>query len=269
MNLHLYLQELKINLKRTLIWSGILLIIVSLILVVIRLFFKELAAQEQGIEELRFMDSLFVLSYPPEFSILKMISMMIMLIGSIFAMTFGTSILAREEDYKTIETLYSSPITRIEIVVSKFLALLTSLLFINLLVSLSFFVFLESIKIYMGYEFGTFLLICLNHFLIMLLFSLIGLFISVFVTRGGAGIGIAIGINVFMYILLNLEAIGQAMENKVLVFISNLSLYKHIDVSYIGRTGEANTKVMIIFLTISIALFVGTVLLYRRKDILI
>lgn len=268
MNLHLYIQELKINLKRTLIWSGILLIIVSLILTFIRVVFKDLS-QEAALEGLEFFDSLYLLSYPPEFSILKMISMMIMLIGSIFAMTFGSSILAREEDYKTIETLYSNPITRIELVMSKFMALFTSIVFINLLISLSFFVFLESIRSYMGYDFSTYLLICLNHFLIMLLFGLIGFFISVFITRGGAGIGLSIGLNVFMYILLNLETLGKALENEILSFISNFSLYKHIDVSKIGRTGEANTIVIFVFLAISIALLTSTVLLYRRKDILI
>ena len=134
-------RELKINLKSFIIWTSIL---VSILLTAF-LVYPAMAAQTETLDEL-------LKTFPEE--LLKAFSMdlisissvsgwfategymMVTLIGGSYVALLGGSILLKEESDKTIEYLYSKPISRNKIVLSRVLTGVIYIFSLNLIISL-------------------------------------------------------------------------------------------------------------------------------------
>lgn len=127
MNTNLYVMELRRNLKSFIIWTAVIVVCVAGTFGVIPTFMETqqdlLAAYPEevmrvlGINETTWSSALGVYSSYYIF--------FLPLFGAIYAISIGSSIIAREENRKTAEFLLVKPIRRTVVVGSKVIAFLT------------------------------------------------------------------------------------------------------------------------------------------------
>jgi ABC-2 type transport system permease protein len=191
-------------------------------------------------------------------------AMFVMLLGSMFSIMLAAKILSREEREKTAEFLLAKPVSRSEIVGSKLTAYLTSLVFLNLVVTGVGFLSLEIFKGDSDYHMANFLAYSLYTFLLMLIFGAIGFFLSSLIKRGRSLNNIVIGIVVASYFLLFISRITPSAD-----FVGYISPFKFVPSGILKISYGINGWRMVYFCGISCLLFLLSFLVYRKKDILV
>jgi len=181
--------------------------------------------------------------------------------GPIFAMILGSLVISREEDEKTIEFLLAHPITRTEIAVSKLLAYTTAVVFLNVIITSTGLVLLAilggSIR-----GIASFLSLCLSSFILMYGFGAAGMFLSMFIVKGGAVVGYSIGIPMLLFILSLLQTTGS----QILQTLSYLSPFRYMNVVGVMSTGSIDVPFVCVAAALSIVFIAAAVALYRKKE---
>ena len=191
-------------------------------------------------------------------------AMFVMLLGSMFSIMLAAKILSREEGEKTAEFLLSKPVSRSEIVGSKLMAFLTSLVFLNIVVTGTGFLSLEIFKGESKYRLTDFLIYALYTFLLMLIFGAIGFFLSILIKRGRSLNNMMIGIVVGSYFLLFISRITPAAD-----FVGYLSPFKFVPSGVLNLAYSLDGGRLAYFCGISCLLFLLSFVVYKKKDILV
>jgi ABC-2 type transport system permease protein len=182
--------------------------------------------------------------------------------GPIFAMILGALIISQEEDEKTIEFLLSHPLTRGEIAVSKLLAYSVLVLFLNVVLVIAGLVLIAAIGPWSGHAVGTFLSVWLSYFLLTYAFGAAGVFLSMFVVKGGALVGYSIGIPMILALLAFLETVGS----ELLRALSRLSPYRYLNYARILETASVDVPFVCVTAAISAAFLALSMVLYRKRE---
>jgi ABC-2 type transport system permease protein len=188
----------------------------------------------------------------------------IMLLGGFFSILFAGKILAQEEREKSAEFLLTKPVTRSEVVWSKLLAFLTSLILFNVVILLVGFMSLEIFKGKSEYSFSAFLVHTSYAFLLMLVFGAIGLYLSLWIKRGRSISNLSIGIIVGGYFIDAISKVTPSVDK-----IGYISPFKFVDSEVLRPGYGLDWRRVLYFLGISALLFSLSVVKYRKKDILI
>ena len=124
----------------------------------------------------------------------------LLLMAAVHASMLGAVILSKEERDKTGEFLYSKPASRMAILTAKFLAALTTVILLNLVVWAAS---QALIGAYGGGEDmgGVLMTLMAGLFLIQLLFTALGVAAAALMARPKAATGIATGVMLAMYLL--------------------------------------------------------------------
>ncbi|NKF05394.1 ABC transporter permease subunit [Clostridium gasigenes] len=137
----IFKRELKSNIKLVIIWT---LIIAALVLMMVGSF----TVMKDDLEKLTEMMDVMTKALLAAFGMdnLNMIKiegfyeskghLIVILMGSIFAVYLSSSLLVKEEDDKTIEYLLSKPITRNEIYCAKYMAFVTIITMFNIVIAM-------------------------------------------------------------------------------------------------------------------------------------
>ncbi len=178
--------------------------------------------------------------------------------GSIFAAILGISALAKEEQSRTAEFLLSHPISRSKILTNKLLSVLCQILIMNLAVMAI--TLLCTFAIGENADIGKMLLIFLANILMQIEISAITLGISVFLRRGGLGIGIGVAFGLyFINILSNLS--------KDIEFLKYITPFGYTD----GSNIVSNNAIEVKYLAVgAVFTLLGIALAYKKylsKDI--
>ena len=213
----IYIRELIRNRKSTMLWTSILLVYnVSMLLLypslvgpskekmklLMEAFPKEIIAAF-GLDKVSITE---MLGYYNTYCYL-----LVTILGGIFAIIQGISILSKEEDEKTIEFLLSKPVSRSRIVTAKVLSVLTNLVILNTVVSLISFVTIELVN-NEGYNRKALLLLFIAPVLMQVTFAAIGLFISVFIVKARVNFPIGVGIVLGCYFISIIASISTKAE---------------------------------------------------------
>jgi ABC-2 type transport system permease protein len=182
--------------------------------------------------------------------------------GPIFSMILGSLIVSQEEDEKTIEFLLSHPLTRAEIVVSKLLAYSVLVLFLNVLLAVAGLVLIAAPGPWSGHAVGAFLGVWLSYFLLTYAFGAAGVFLSMFVVKGGALVGYSIGIPMILALLAFLETVGSDL----LRALARLSPYRYLDYAGILETGSVDVPFVCVAAAVSAAFLASSIVLYRKRE---
>jgi ABC-2 type transport system permease protein len=191
-------------------------------------------------------------------------AMFVMLLGSMFSIMLAAKILSREERERTAEFLLSKPVSRTEIVGSKLMAYLTSLVFLNIVVTGVGFLSLEIFKGESEYRLTAFLIYALYSFLLMLIFGAIGFFLSTLIKRGRSMSNIAIGIVLGSYFLVFISRITPAAD-----IVGYISPFKFVPPGVLNMAYNLDGGRLAYFCGISCLLFLLSFLIYKKKDILV
>jgi ABC-2 type transport system permease protein len=188
--------------------------------------------------------------------------LMTILFGSMFAVILSSSMLAKEEDEKTIEFLLAKPITRNFVVTSKLLAFVVYLLAFNAGVGVVTFIGFELFA--EEYSRMELLRLTIAPFLAHLSFASIGFFLSLFFTRKKSSYSVGIGLVLLIYFLNMMANMTDKVE-----FFRYISPFYYMDAADIIVDGSINPLHALILLTVSALAIGATYLLYNRRDITI
>ncbi|WP_314061882.1 ABC transporter permease subunit [uncultured Vagococcus sp.] len=188
----------------------------------------------------------------------------IFIAASIYAAMLGSKALVKEESNGTIEFLYAQPVSRVRIVLEKFLAG-TSMIIVFWLItfsaSFSTIAFFNNTDTTVKSILNDLAKIAIPEFFVLLFFLAVGFFISSILRSVNQSTSVSLGL-VFGFYLLGI--LGDLQEK--------LSFFK--DISPMSQGGPANllakgldVTLIVWLVVISILSLVGTLFVYKRKDL--
>lgn len=184
----------------------------------------------------------------------------IVLIGAVYGMKLGVSLLSEEGRAKTSDFLLTKPVRRVQIVTAKFLTMLIYIIAQNIAL---FAVGLAAVNLIVidKIDVGIYALLSFSLFFVQLFFVGIGLALSAALQKIKAVMPITLGIVFFFFII---ELINESLLDKNLTYLTPFAYFK-------GSAILASHSYELIYLVIDLAVFaVFSALgfwLFQKKDI--
>lgn len=263
----MYKREVFRNRKSTMLWTSILLLYnVSMLLL-----------YPSMVGPLKDSMNIMIASFPKEmlsaFGLDKVSSteilgfynvycyLLVTILGGIFAVIQGSSILSKEEDEKTIEFLLSKPVSRSSIITAKIFSVLTNLVILNLIISIISFVTIELVN-NDSYDRKALLLLFIAPILMQITFAAIGLLISIFIVKARINFPTGVGIVLGCYFISIIASISIKAD-----FLKYFTPFKYVDGADIIIKQSIELKYLVIMAVVTLACVVATYIIYNKKDI--
>jgi ABC-2 type transport system permease protein len=265
MSTNIYLHEFRTHLKSVLTWS---LAMTGLILFFFSIF-PSFAAQAE-------LTNLLLAKFPPALleafgmnrmdlsTILGFFSLLFVFVQlclAIQASNYGFGLVSIEESELTADFLLSKPVSRAQVLTSKLLAALSSLLVTDLVVALVTFIAIALFNGGRAYELPTFILLLVSMPILQLWFLGVGLVISLLVKRVRSVTPYSLALSFGAYVL---NAFAGVFGDVKLEYITP---FKHLDPVYIVEHMAFNTPLVLINVVISLIALGISYWLYIRRDI--
>lgn len=259
--MNIYRQELRMLTSSAVYWTLGMLFCLLLFMMI----YPPVAADVRGLEAI-------LANFPPELlkalgisslnlarvlEFYAFIFLYILLIGAVFAMKSGLSVLSEETRSKTADFLLTKPISRVVILNAKISAVFTALLLQSLLFILCSYLI---VRVYGSFSRSLFLLIAVSLIQLQLFFTALGLFLAALVRRLRAVLPLALGV-VFGFFLI--QMINQSVNEASLAYFTPFACFE--PASLIQRGGY-NPNLVIWNLLISIVFITMSYIVYRHRD---
>jgi ABC-2 type transport system permease protein len=180
---------------------------------------------------------------------------------AIQAGNYGFGLVSIEESELTADFLLSKPVSRTQILTSKLLAAVSSLLITELVVWASAFAGILLFRSGHEYSTSTLILLLLSLLIFQLVFMSIGLVISLLVRRLRSvtpyGLGLAFG----AYVINGFSGVFGEVKLEL------LTPFKHLDPNYIVLHASYDTPLVLLDLAIIVVAIAASYWLYTRRDI--
>lgn len=183
----------------------------------------------------------------------------VVLCGSIQAMNLGTAIVSEELRDKTADFLMTKPVSRIGIMTSKLIAAFSILVITNIIYLVL--TILAAVVAVDAFNLKLFFMISLTLFFVQLMFTALGIMISVIVGKIKSVISVSLSTVFGFYVLGSLGSIIG--EERVRYF----SPFRYFDTVYIIKYAAYETSYVIIGLIFIVAAIASSYLVYINKDI--
>jgi ABC-2 type transport system permease protein len=223
--------ELINNIKQTLLWSSGISILIFVSLSMYSTMLEQGAMDQlEGMMQTPIIANMME-AFGMDFESLKDILgfyvsrniMFSMIMGSIFAILLTANSLSKEESEKTIEYLFTKPLTRETIFISKFISTHILILLLNIIITVIGYIGLEIFKT-TDYSLYSFIVLCVYTYLLMLFFASAGYILAAFQKRGRVAVGLLIGLVLGTYFWDIISKILSETE-----FIGWFTPYKYVD----------------------------------------
>ncbi len=262
--MNMYIHELKMYRKSTIIWACSLIGIIVLFMSMFSSFSQDAALMQKIFE-----------NFPEEvqkafgFSSLDLSTLLgyygfifayVLLCGAIQAMILGTSIVSMEVREKTADFLLAKPVTRQQIITSKLLAALTCVVITNLIYFAASIITMEIVKSE-PYSMKLLFMINITMFFVQLIFISLGILISVIAKKINSVLSVSLAV-VFGFYIINL--FGSAIGDEAIRYITP---FRYFDIMYILENGAYEAKFIIIGIVFVVAAIIASYLVYSKKDI--
>jgi ABC-2 type transport system permease protein len=200
----------------------------------------------------------------PVSSILGYVSLtygMIQIPMAIQASNYGFHILSIEERELTADFLLTKPISRVKILVAKFLAAMTSLTIVNFTICLATILGTALFRGGQVVNWTAILVLLSTNIFFQLFFISVGMFISTIVKKIPSVLSLSMGLGIGLYIV---SSLGTMLSSTIFHIITP---YSHFAPAYILVEGTYDwSLVWISFLFIILSL-VGSYFFYTRRNI--
>ncbi len=180
---------------------------------------------------------------------------------AIQAANYGFGLVSIEENEMTADFLLSKPVSRSQVLNSKLVAALSSLIFTNLVV---WAVSLISIELFHGnhpYDINRLALLLASLIIFQVFFLAVGLVISLLVKRVRNVTPYSLGLAFGMYVLSAFSGIFIDVK------LEYLTAFKHLDPAYIVKNGAYDTPLVLLNVSITLVSLALSYVLYLRRDI--
>lgn len=262
--MNMYLQELKVLRKSTLIWTIALLAVAALYLCLYPGLMQDVGDFKKLLEgypsAVREALGLSLDSITSMLGFYSFTFVYIALCGGIQAMIVGCSVLSRETRGRTSDFLLVKPVSRAAVVNAKLLAALTVLLATNILFNIVSYVIALGVKT-SDFDAGKVFLINLTLLFVQIIFLAIGLAVSVLIPRFKAVLPASLGT------AFGLFFIGALLATKSDSPARYFAPFKYFDYNYIVKNSGYETSYLIAGAAITIVACAITYFVYNKKDI--
>lgn len=260
----MFKRELKINFKSLIIWTVTLLSILLMVFLVYPAMNISQGQMEQLLKSFpKAMLKAFNMDIVSIGSVFGWFStegyMMVTIIGSCYASLLGANILLKEESDKTIEFLYSKPISRNQIINSKLKVGILYILILNLCIGLLTYVgFSLTHELY----FTKWLYLTISPLLMHYFFFFLSLFISTYYNRTKKVTGISLGLVLGTYFIQTISMMTTKIE-----FLKYFSPFEYFSSRYVTLNSHMHVGYLILSLVLMIIFIAGTYYNYNKKEL--
>jgi ABC-2 type transport system permease protein len=180
---------------------------------------------------------------------------------AIQAGNYGFGLVSVEENELTADFLLSKPVSRAQVLTSKLLAVLSSLLITDLCVWASSFIAITLFRGGREYELSTLLLLMSSAVIFQLFFLSVGLVVSLLVKRVRNVTPYSLGLGFGSYVLSAFSGIFGDVSLEL------ITPFKHFDAAYIIQNHAFDTPLVLLNVSITLVSLVAGYWLYLRRDI--
>ncbi len=258
-------RELKVNFKSLITW---VVVVMSILLIVFLMYPTISSSSDININDIvKIMPENLLSAFNIDLVDISSVDgffktegmVLLMLIYSIFAGQLGANILLKEESDKTIEFLYSKPVSRRNILTSKIIAGLINV--VSLIIIMSVFIAIGLLVSDAPVKD----VLLLNFTLIMpsVLIFLMTLFVSTFFRKAKQMSAISYGIVFLSYFANMFSGMSESIE-----WLKYLSVYTLADVRNQVANNMFNETFIILFIILAVILIILTYVRYDNKEYL-
>jgi len=265
MNANIYKHEFRTRLKSVIIWSLALTFLIVFYFSLFPVFADQAALMNEFLarypQELRAAFGMDNMDLATVLGFYSFIFMFVQLCLAIQAGNYGFGLVSIEENELTADFLLSKPVSRAQVLTSKLLAALTSLVITDLVVCLASDV---SILLFRGsreYDTGTLLLLLSSMVILQLFFLSVGLVISLLVKRIRSVTPYSLGLGFGAYVLSAFSGIFGDVK------LEYITPFKHLDAPYIVQHGAYNTPLVLLNVAVTLVSLAISYWLYIRRNI--
>ncbi len=265
MNTNIFKHECRTHLSSVVIWSVAISTLLFIFFVFFPVFSDQAAALDQVMnnfpKEFRAAFGIGEMDMTTVLGFYGLIFLYIQLCLAIQAGNYGVGLVSIEESEFTADFLLSKPVSRAQVLTSKLLAVLVSLIATNAVVWVSSFTAIQIFRDGKNYETRTLLLLLISLLIFQLFFLSVGLLISLLVKRVRNVTPYALGLAFGAYIL---NAFAGMFED---IKLEMLTPFKHLDPNFIILNANLNHPLVLVNLIISIIALMINYWLYLKRDI--
>ena len=259
----IYLHELKRNKVSLMIWTTVIVLFVLMIVIIFPDMKKEMESLNELFSSMGGFSAAFSMDRLNLGELLDFYSIeagtVLCLGGAFYASMIGISSLAKEEKDHTADFLLSHPVNRQKVIIEKFLAIMTLIILMNVVVVVT--TVLTIMVIGETLDWKIFYLLHASYLLLQMEVGAICFGISAFLRRDSIGIGLGLATTLYFF---NMVA-NITEKAEVLKYFTPFAYTEGADII---TTGTLDIKYSLIWLTISLVFLVGGYIKYRSKDIL-
>jgi len=265
MSATIFKHEFTARLKSVLIWA------IAMVLLLFFFFslYPGFSSQVATINEL-------MKSYPPQLleafgmanldlsTLLGFFSLVwsfVMLCLAIQAGNYGFGLVSVEETELTADFLMTKPVSRLQVINSKLLAAICSLLVTDAIVYIATVLFILIFKGDHTYETTPLVLVLVSLMLFQLFFLSVGLVVSLILKRIRSVTPYGLGLAFAAYIINGFSGILGEVK------LEYITPFKHFDAAYIIAHASYNTPLVILNVAVSLVALAVSYWLYLHKDI--
>jgi len=257
-------RELKINLKSLIIWT----LIVVVIFIIGFLVYPSIISDSVKLEELvNTMPKEFLEIFNMDIISLNTVSgwlltegyLLVTLIGSCFFAILGSTILLKEQSDRTIDFLFTKPISKNKIVTAKLFTGLIYILVFNIIISLTT---LIGLKLSNDFNFNHWFLSSIAPIFVHTFFFVFALLISNYFNKTNKSITACISIVLGTYFIGVISLMSDKLE-----FLKYFSPFEYINSSTIVTANSLDIFNLILISIYIIITLIGLYSTYNKKEL--
>lgn len=265
MSANIFKHELRTHLRSVVTWSIALAVLILFFFSLYPAFADQAALMNEMMarfpRELRAAFGLENLSLDTVLGFYSFLLVFVQLCLAIQASTYGFGLVSIEESELTADFLLSKPVSRAQVLTSKLLAALASLLITNLVVWISSFLAITFFRGGREYEPATLFLLLVSLLIFQLSFLCVGLVISLLVRRVRSVTPYALGLAFGAYVINGFSGVFGEVKLEL------ITPFKHFDAAYIVANASFNTGLVLLNVAVSLVALAVSYWLYLRRDI--
>jgi beta-exotoxin I transport system permease protein len=180
---------------------------------------------------------------------------------AIQAGNYGFGLVSVEESEMTADFLLTKPVSRLQVLTSKLLAVLSSLVLTDLVIWVASFVAILAWHGNREYDAGLLAKLMLSIIVFQLFFLALGLVISLLVKRVRSVTPYSLGLGFGAYVLAAFSGIFGDVK------LEYITPFKQLDPAYFVKQGAYETPLLLLNVAISVVALSASYWLYIRRDI--
>jgi ABC-2 type transport system permease protein len=184
-----------------------------------------------------------------------------MLIGSIYSIVLSSNILIKEEYNRTAEFLLSKPLTRREIILTKWAVSVVNIVLLNIFTGTVGYFSILLVKTG-AFAFSSFFILTVYTFLLNILFGALGLFIPTMIKRPRQVTSMSVGIVILFYFIYTISKITESAGK-----FGYVSPFKFVNVEVLSPGYRIGFWHLLYFIGLSVLFTLVAIIKYQRKDI--